>query len=131
MEENMKKNNFCVISKNVFGDYSVRDIQTNSAWSKNPYGDEYAVVPDDMIESIMETYGYCDLELNENETEIISFTAREIPISDEIEEKSPATNEELEEQITVLELALVEQYEENLKFQNEIIELKDRLDSLI
>lgn len=72
-------NPFCVISKAVFGEYNVRDIQTNSAWSENPYGDGYAVVPDEMVTAIQETRGFCDIELNEDGTEIVGFTAREIP----------------------------------------------------
>ena len=71
-------NPFCVISKETFGEYAVRDIQTNSGWSENPYKD-YAVVPDDMVTAIMETKGFCDIELNTDGTEVASFTAREIP----------------------------------------------------
>ena len=72
-------NPFCVISKATFGEYAVRDIQTNSAWSENPYGDGYAVVPDDMVTAIMETNGFCDIVLNEDGTEVVEFTPREIP----------------------------------------------------
>lgn len=72
-------NPFCVISKATFGDYNVRDIQTNSAWGANPYGNDYAVVPDDMVTDILETRGFCDIVLNEDGTEVVSFTAREIP----------------------------------------------------
>ena len=71
-------NPFCVISKNTFGEYAVRDIQTNSAWGDNPYED-YAVVPDDMVTAIMETRGFCDIVLNEDGTEVVEFVAREIP----------------------------------------------------
>ena len=71
-------NPFCVISKNTFGEYAVRDIQTNSAWGANPYED-YAVVPDEMVTEIMETKGFCDIVLNEDGTEVVEFTAREIP----------------------------------------------------
>ena len=72
-------NPFCVISKAIYGEYAVRDIQTNSGWSVNPYGNDYAVVPDEMVPAIMETRGFCDIELNEDCTEVVSFTAREIP----------------------------------------------------
>ena len=72
-------NPFCVISKATFGEYAVRDIQTTSGWSENPYGEDYAVVPDDMVQAILETRGFCDIELNEDGTEVVSFTAREIP----------------------------------------------------
>lgn len=71
-------NPFCVISKNTFGEYAVRDIQTNSGWGANPYED-YAVVPDEMVLDIMETCGFCDIELNEDGTEVVAFTALEIP----------------------------------------------------
>ena len=88
-----RKNPFCVISKETFGEYAVHDIQTNSAWSTNPYED-YAVVPDEMVESIMETRGFCDIELNEDGTEVVSFTAREIPdIPEPDPEPTPAGDE--------------------------------------
>ena len=76
---NARVNPFCVISKNTFGEYAVRDIQTNSAWSANPYGEDYAVVPDDMVLAIQETRGFCDIILNDDGTEVAMFTAREIP----------------------------------------------------
>lgn len=86
-------NPFCVISKNTFGQYSVRDIQTNGSWSENPYGESYAVVPDDMVTAIMETRGFCDIELNEDGTEVVSFTAMEIP---EIPTEEPGpTNDDI------------------------------------
>jgi hypothetical protein len=78
-------NPFCVISKATFGEYAVRDIQTNSGWSEKPYSD-YAVVPDDMVTAIMETGGFCDIVLNEDGTEVVEFTAREIP---EIPQEEP------------------------------------------
>lgn len=91
-----RKNPFCVISKETFGEYNVRDIQTNSGWSENPYPD-YAVVPDDMVEDILTTCGFCDIELNEDGTEIASFTAREIPdIPQKEEEKEPSADEILD-----------------------------------
>jgi hypothetical protein len=84
-------NPFCVISKAIYGEYAVRDIQTNSAWSENPYED-YAVVPDDMVLDIMETKGFCDIVLNEDGTEVVSFTALEIPVIP-VEEAEPTTEE--------------------------------------
>lgn len=88
---------FCVISKNTFGTYAVRDIQTNGAWCENPYKD-YAVVPDDMVADILATKGFCDIELNEDGTEVVSFTALEIP---EIPEPTPEPT--LEEKVANLE----------------------------
>ena len=81
-----RANPFCVISKEV---YAVTDIngkkhkfhliETSTAWGANPYED-YAVVPDDMVTAIMETRGFCDIVLNEDGTEVVEFTAREIPV---------------------------------------------------
>ena len=85
MSKNLKKP-LCVISKETFGEFQVRDIQTNSTWIENPYGDEYAIVPDEMIDDVFNTCGYCDITLNKDGTEIISFIAREIP---HIEETVP------------------------------------------
>lgn len=93
-------NPFCVISKATFGEYAVHDIQTNSAWSENPYSD-YAVVPDDMVVSILETRGFCDITLNEDGTEIVEFTAREIP---EIPTEEPGPT--LEERVSNIEETL-------------------------
>ena len=73
-----RKNDFCVISKTA-NENGWRDLQTNSAWSCNPYGDDYAVVPDEMVEAIKETCGYCNITLNEDGTEVVSFEA--IPIT--------------------------------------------------
>lgn len=74
----IKKHMLFVISKFTW-ENGGRDIQSNSAWSANPYGEEYAVVPDDMVEKIMETSGFCNIELNEDGTEVVAFTALPIP----------------------------------------------------
>lgn len=106
MTENTRKNPFCVISK-VANENGWRDLQSNSAWSSNPYGDTFAVVPDHMVEDIMNTFGYCDIELNEEGTEVVSFTATEIPVFPE-PEVAP-TEEELQWQaITDLEISYME-----------------------
>ena len=43
------------------------------------------MVPDAMVKGIMETRGFCDIALNEDGTEVVSFTAREIPVIPEPE----------------------------------------------
>ena len=91
-------NPFCVISKQTFGEYAVHDIQTNSAWGANPYED-YAVVPDDMVTAIMETRGFCDIVLNEDGTEIVGFTALEIP-EIPVEPAKPSQLDVIEAQVT-------------------------------
>lgn len=78
-EITQRVNPFCVISKATFGEYAVHDIQTNSSWGSNPYPEDYAVVPDEMVLAIQETKGFCDIELNEDGTEVVEFIAREIP----------------------------------------------------
>ena len=91
MSEKTKNMPFCVISKAVYGDYDMHDIQTNTMWTENPYGEEYAVVPSDMVEGILKTKGFCDVVLSEDGTEVVSFIAREIP---NIEKEHTATTEE-------------------------------------
>ena len=97
-EIKVRENPFCVISKETFGEYAVHDIQTNSAWNENPYED-YAVVPDEMVTDILATKGFCNIELNADGTEVVSFTAREIP---EIPEPTPEPT--LEEKVANLEV---------------------------
>ena len=105
LEETKRKNNFCVIGKKAL-ENGWRDLQTNQAWSKNPYGEDYAVVPDDMVADIMATRGFCNIELNEDGTEVVSFTALDIP---DIPEPEPQPTEEqlkiaeLEEKLAVAE----------------------------
>lgn len=67
-----------IISKETFGDYGIRDIQSNSCWTECTL-DGYAVIPDEMVEDIIATKGFCDIVLNDEETEVVSFTARELP----------------------------------------------------
>lgn len=67
-----------IISIETFGDYNVHDIQTNSCWCECVL-DGYASIPDELVEGILATNGYCDLVLNEDQTEVVSFTARECP----------------------------------------------------
>ena len=79
MEEEIveRKNDFCVVALETRGEYNVRDIQTSKAWSKNPYPDTYAVVPDEMVPAIMETRGFFDITVEDGV--VTGFTAREIP----------------------------------------------------
>lgn len=67
-----------VISKSTFGSYNVRDIQCNANWDCCPYS-EYALIPDNLVDGILETKGYCDITLNSDGTAVASYTARAIP----------------------------------------------------
>lgn len=91
IEITQRANDFCVISKSTW-ENGGRDIQTNSAWSENPYGEDYAVVPDEMVPAIKATQGFCDIELNEGGTEVVSFEAREIP-EFSTQEPEPSTDD--------------------------------------
>ena len=98
MEMPTRKNNFCVISKDA-NENGWHDLQTNSAWSANPYGDDYAIVPDDMVEAIMETCGYCNITLNRDGTEVVSFEKMSIPTFPE-PEPQPTQLDIIEAQVT-------------------------------
>ena len=80
-----RKNAFCVIAIECY-ENGQHDIQTNTGWTKNPYGKEYAVVPDNLVPEIMATKGFCDIELNEEGAEVVSYTSREIPVIPDEEE---------------------------------------------
>ena len=98
MTENTRKNPFCVICKtaNENGWY---DIQTNSAWSANPYGDGYAEVLDELVEGAMVTCGYLIPTFSEDGTKMIDFEATEIPVLQEPEEL-PSQLDFIEAQVT-------------------------------
>lgn len=110
-----RKNLFCVVAKKVTGEYGVRDIQTCSAWDSNPY-ENYAVVPDDMVPEILETCGFCDIVLNEDGTEVVSFTAREIPDIPEPEHEITVEERlsEVAEQLLATDEVAVTLYEQQL-----------------
>lgn len=67
-----------IISVNTFGKNNVHDIQSNSCWSECAL-DGYVVIPDEMVDAVLATKGYCDIVLNNEGTELASFTARAIP----------------------------------------------------
>jgi len=67
-----------IISVNTFGKNNVRDIQSNSCWSECAL-EGYVVIPDEMVDAVLATKGYCDIVLNSDGTELVSFTARAIP----------------------------------------------------
>ena len=112
MQEIITRNNpLCVISKKANGN-GWHDMQRNSSWIVNPYGNDYAIVPDEMVEAIAETCGYCDIELSKDGKEVVSFTATEIPVITE-PEAEPSEDELQWQAITDLEIAQME-YEQAL-----------------
>ena len=67
------------ISIETFGEYNVHDIQSNSAWCSCPLPG-YAQIPSNLVDGILATCGFCDIVLNDDQTEVVSFTAREKPV---------------------------------------------------
>jgi len=89
----MRKNNFCVI-KIEANENGWHDLQTNSSWSSNPYGDEFVEVEDELVPNILETGGYCNITLNEEGTKCIAFVATEKPVVPE-PEPEPTPNDDV------------------------------------
>lgn len=79
MSDILRNHPLCVVSKEIKSKRGARSVQSNSVWTKNPYGDAYAIVPDELVEGILATDGFCDIVLNEDGTEIVSFAALEKP----------------------------------------------------
>ena len=93
-----RQNDFCVISKEA-NENGWRDLQTNSSWSTNPDPDYFVVVRDELVPGIKETFGYCNITLNEEGTEVIDFSPIEIPVLPEAE-PAPTQLDIIEAQIT-------------------------------
>lgn len=118
-----RENPFCVICKNAIivtdvngKEHKLHCIETNSSWGANPYGEEYAVVPDSMVTEIMATSGFCDIVLNADGTEVVSFTALPIPEFSE-EEPTPSIEDriaELEEQLALQDELSIELFENQI-----------------
>lgn len=89
-----RKNPFCVISKTA-NENGWHDIQTNSAWSANPYGEDYAEVLDELVEGAMATCGYLIPTFNKDGTKMVDYTPTEIPVIEVPEEEKEPTTEEL------------------------------------
>ncbi|MBQ2880170.1 MAG: hypothetical protein IJE27_05700 [Anaerotignum sp.] len=92
----MRKNFVCIISEATYGEHDIHQIQANGGWTENPKLEGYVLVPDDMVEGIMETRGFCDITV-ENGV-VTSFTAREIPdIPDQEPEAEKTVYDEMAE----------------------------------
>lgn len=67
----------CVIMKESLAN-SAKEIRTNVEYNEEQYLD-FAIVPPEIVDGIVATNGYCDLELSKDGKTVVSFTAREIP----------------------------------------------------
>jgi hypothetical protein len=79
MNLNNKTKGLWVISILGTGAYGIHSIQSNSAWTENPYPGDFAIIPEHLVEGIRATKGYCYITLNPDKTQVVSFSPRKIP----------------------------------------------------
>lgn len=68
----------CIIMKESYGDEYAREIRTDVEYIEEQYLG-FAVVPPELVNGIIDTKGYCDIELSEDGKTVVSFTARANP----------------------------------------------------
>lgn len=89
-----------------------REFHIGVEWDENQHK-SFAIFPDEMIDGIVACEAFCDLELNEDGTEVISFIALELPdFMKEVSEPSAQDDTDamlvdLEYRLTMLELGFV------------------------
>lgn len=120
-------NPITVISKVGYGDYNIHDIQSNTAWAANPYGDAYAIVPDEMVPGVMETHGFINPVFNEDGTELVSYTALDIPEipKDEVPPSDGARISALEEENALLKAQIQAQSDQMDFYEECIVEMAE------
>ena len=102
----------CIISIAGIGEYNIHDIQTCSGFTE--LYDGYAKVPNEMIDALMETHGFCEIEI-EGDT-VKSFTAVEPPYI------PPVPDEPTDVEILQKENKLLKAQVEALSEQQEFLE---------
>lgn len=80
----------------------------------------FAIFPDSMIEGLLATEGFCELELSEDGKEVVSFTPLEIP-----EYAKKPTEPTAEERIAALEEQNVALEEQNMMLMECILEMSE------
>ena len=55
-----------------------RDVRTDVEWDDIIHKN-FAVIPDELLDGILATVGWCDLELSEDGKTVVNFTETEIP----------------------------------------------------
>lgn len=55
-----------------------RDVRTDVEWDDIIHKN-FAVIPDELLDGILATDGWCDLELSEDGKTVVNFTETEIP----------------------------------------------------
>lgn len=67
-----------IIRKRISKIKAAKEIILNVEWDAEIYKN-FAIIPDNLLEGILATKGWCDLELSEDGKTVIGFTATEIP----------------------------------------------------
>ena len=67
-----------VIRKKPLRRPSAREIQIGIEWDDEAYKN-YAIITDELLDGILATGGWCDLELSADGKTVVGFTATEIP----------------------------------------------------
>lgn len=94
----------CVIMKESSGN-AAREIRTNVEYIEDQYLD-FAIVPPELVDGIVATNGFCDIELSEDEKTVVSFTAREIPTVPKPDQNYEARIASLEEELAFTKIIL-------------------------
>ena len=76
---------------------SARDMRKDVEWDDNIHKN-FAIIPDELLDGILATGGWCDLELSEDGKTVVGFTETEIPEHIRKLQEEPT----IEEQIAVL-----------------------------
>lgn len=99
--------------------YQRRQISIGVEYDEEQH-ESFAIFPDSMIDELLATEGFCELELSEDGKEVISFTPLEIP--DYAKEPTEPT---AEERIAALEEQNVALEEQNMMLMECILEMSE------
>lgn len=67
-----------IIAKVTFDAFERRSIMQGVEYTEEAFPD-FAVVPEELVEGILATEGFCDIELSGDGKTVVSFAARAIP----------------------------------------------------
>ena len=112
-----------VISKIKTRFPSARDIQIGIEWD-DEICSIFAVIPDELLDGILATGGWCDVEVSEDGKTVVNFTATEIPEYIRKREEEPT----VDERIDALEKENATLKEEKAMQEAQISALCDQMD---
>ena len=100
-----------------------REILTNIEFDEGAYK-TFAVIPDNLLDGILETRGWCELELSDDGKTVVNFIATEIPEYIRKRKEEPT----LEERIAALAEENATLKEEKAMQEAQISALCDQMD---